>query len=122
MTRRSFSRKERARIFTLRSGVCYLCAGKINGAIESWEIEHEIPWEISRDDSDDNLQLAHTKCHRVKTAADRKDIAKVQRMQAKHEGTFPKPIGNARIRSRGFEPSRGWFSTHSPIGIEDDAD
>jgi hypothetical protein len=105
VARRSFSRKERARIFALRKGRCYLCDGKIDGTVEAFEIEHEIPWEISRDDSDDNLQLAHVKCHRVKTAKDRKDIAKVHRMAAKFNGTWPK--SKTPLRSRGFESTRG---------------
>lgn len=118
MARKSFSRKERARLFTLREGRCYLCKGKINGALEAWEIEHEIPWEISRDDSDDNLQLAHTKCHRTKTAADRRDIAKVQRIAAKHNGTWPKT--KAPIRGKGFPSTR--YPMWQPVqeGREDD--
>lgn len=105
MARKSFSRKERARLFALNAGRCYLCAGRID-ATDAWEIEHEIPWEISRDDSDANLKLAHKKCHAVKTSRDRKDISKVQRMAAKHNGTFPKPVGNSRLQSRGFPSSR----------------
>lgn len=97
MARKSFSRKERARLFELRKGCCYLCKGKI-GVAEAWEIEHIIPWEISRDDSDENLDLAHKKCHRVKTDDDMKTIAKVRRQEAKHNGTW--------IRSKAKIPSR----------------
>ena len=113
MARKSFSRKERARLFTLNGGVCYLCTGKI-GVAEAYEIEHEIPWEISRDDSDDNLKLAHVKCHKTKTAKDRKDISKVQRMEAKHKGFWPK--SKAKIAGRGFGSTRGmmWKSNPNP--------
>lgn len=117
MARRSFSKKDRARIFAMRKGRCYLCSGKIDGTVEAFEIEHVIPWEISRDDSDGNLQLAHKKCHAKKTAKDRKDIAKVQRIEAKHKGFYPKPIGNAKIRNRGFTPTRLW-----PAGNNRDGD
>lgn len=105
MNRPHFSRKERARIFALHEGVCYLCAGKIN-ACEAWDIEHEIPWEISRDNTDANLRLAHRKCHVVKSRADAKDIAKVHRIAAKHNGTAPKT--RTPLRSRGFAKSRLW--------------
>lgn len=113
MTRKSFNRKERARLFALRDGVCYLCAGKI-GVAEAYDIEHEIPWEISRDDSDANLQLAHVKCHKVKTATDRKDISKVQRMEAKHNGSWPK--SRSPLKSRGFTATRAYFFTGDTDG------
>ena len=99
MIRKSFTRKERARLFELRKRCCYLCSGK-NSVGEAWEIEHVIPWEISRDDSDGNLELAHKKCHRVKTDADMKDIAKVRRVAAKHNGTFVR--SKVKIQSRAF--------------------
>ena len=66
-SRKSFSQKERVRLFTLNKGVCYLCNGKIDAG-QAWEIEHVIPWALTRDDSDDNLRLAHVKCHKAKTA------------------------------------------------------
>lgn len=110
----SFSQKERARLFALRGGVCYLCKGRIDGTREAFDIEHEIPWEISRDNSDDNLQLAHRKCHAIKTAKDAGDIAKVKRIEAKHKGFYPKPTGNAKMRCRGFAKSRLWPARTDP--------
>ena len=104
MNRPHFSRKDRDRLFELRGGTCYLCSGAIQRETQAWDIEHEIPWEISRDNSDDNLQLAHRKCHAVKTAKDAGDIAKVKRIEAKHKGTWPKT--RAPIRSRGFASTR----------------
>ena len=87
MSRRSFSRKERVRLFTLYAGECYLCAGKI--AIgDAWEIEHVIAWELTRDDEDGNLRLAHVKCHKVKTAGDIRIIRKSDRVHANHIGAF----------------------------------
>ncbi len=115
MTRKSFSRRERGRLFALNAGVCHICKGKIDGSVEAYEIEHEIPWEISRDDSDANLKLAHVKCHRVKTSNDRKDISKVQRMAAKNDGSWPK--SRAPIQSRPFPNSRLWTA---PIDRERD--
>lgn len=87
MTRRkSISAKERAHLFQLHGGICHICKGKIQVG-EAWEVEHVIPWEISRDDSDKNRKPAHEKCHREqKTPKDRKDIAKVKRQEAKHRG------------------------------------
>lgn len=100
MNRKSFPRKDRARLFALYNGQCYLCSGKIKVG-EAHDIEHVIPYEISRDNSDDNLRLAHVKCHAVKTSDDRKDIAKVHRIEAKHNGTWPK--SKSRFPSRPFQ-------------------
>lgn len=118
MARRSFSRKDRARIFTAHDGVCHLCAGKI-GVAEAWEVEHVIPFALTQDDSDGNLRPAHIKCHRVKThQEDRPRISKAERQRAKHLGTWPK--SRAPLQSRGFAPSR-WITvssreTHDEIG------
>ncbi len=87
MSRRSFSRKDRARLFQLYAGRCYLCDGAISVG-EAWDIEHVIPWELTRDDSDDNLRLAHKKCHKAKTAVDIRTIRKSDRQRDKHTGTF----------------------------------
>lgn len=103
MSRPSMNRKRRAVIFEQHKGECYLCTGRI-GVGEAWDVEHVIPWEISRDDSDDNLRPAHVKCHAVKTSRDRKDIAKVHRMEAKHKGTWPK--SKTPLRGRGFQSTR----------------
>lgn len=103
MSRRSFSRKDRARIFALGKGCCHLCSGKI-GVGEAWEVEHLIPWAISRDDSDDNLRPAHKKCHAPKTVEDVGVIAKLKRIEAKHNGSWPR--SKAKIKSRGFASTR----------------
>lgn len=104
MARPSMTTKRKALIFAAHKGICHLCGGKI-GVGEAWDAEHVIAWEISRDDTDANLRPAHKKCHAVKTSRDRKDIAKVHRMAAKHNGTYPK--SKAPLRSRGFQSTRG---------------
>ena len=104
--RKSFSKKDRARLFTLYAGECYLCNGKIDGTVEAWEIEHRIPWALTQDDSDSNLRLAHIKCHKIKThTEDRPMISKAERLYLKHNGMWPS--SKAKIRSRGFNQSRG---------------
>ena len=85
MPRRSLSTKDRARIFAANDATCHLCGGKI-GVGEAWEVEHVIAWELSRDDSDENLRPAHVKCHKVKTRQDMADIGRARRVHAKHIG------------------------------------
>lgn len=104
MSRKTHSRKDRARIFAVNDGLCHLCAGKI-GVGEAWEVEHVIPYALTQDDSDGNLRPAHKKCHRTKTDTDVTAIAKVVRMEAKHNGTWPK--SRAPLQSRGFGSTRG---------------
>jgi 5-methylcytosine-specific restriction enzyme A len=96
--RKRRSNKERGRVFALRGGICSICNGAIQAG-EKWEIEHRIPLEISRDDSDDNLDLAHSKCHKAKTKNDVKDIAKAKRRNERQKG-IRRPKG--QLKSAGF--------------------
>ena len=99
MARRSFSAKDRARIFAANNGVCHICVGAISVG-EAWEIEHVIPWALTRDDSDGNLRPAHKKCHREsKTGKDVADIARAKRREARHTGAI-KPTGSFPKRSK----------------------
>ena len=84
--RKTRNAKERARLFKLFAGKCYLCSGQIDGTKEAWEIEHVIPLAMGGDDEDGNLQLAHAKCHKAKTAEDVPAIAKAKRREARHTG------------------------------------
>ncbi|MBN9078551.1 MAG: hypothetical protein BGN87_00300 [Rhizobiales bacterium 65-79] len=105
-SRKRFSRKDRERILETNDHCCHICGGRINDD-QAWEIEHRIPWALTRDDSDDNLRPAHKKCHSRKTHKfDRPAINKAERMRAKHLGSWPQPIGNARLASRPFASTR----------------
>jgi 5-methylcytosine-specific restriction enzyme A len=87
--RRSLSTRERTRLFMLHGGRCHFCNGKIAGALEKWEISHEIPLELGGADDDENRKPAHYKCHRAHTAeVDIPRIAKAKRTHAKHIGAF----------------------------------
>lgn len=87
MARKRFTDKDRARIFSASNGTCHLCNQKIDGVREAWEVEHVIAWELTRDDSDDNLRPAHVSCHKVKThKQDRPAINEAKRREAKHLG------------------------------------
>ena len=87
MARKRFTDKDRARIFARNNGTCHLCKQKIDGVREAWEIEHVIAWELTRDDSDENLRPAHVSCHKQKThQQDRPAINEAKRREAKHLG------------------------------------
>ena len=128
MPRRSLSTKDRARIFAANDATCHLCGGKI-GVGEAWEVEHVIAWELSRDDSDENLRPAHVKCHKVKThKQDRPAINEAKRREAVHLGVkrpegklrsagFPKPAKPARDKLA-LPPRRSLF--WQPLGGDHD--
>ena len=85
MTRR-MSPSRRARIFANAGGVCHICGEPIDGIRDAWEVEHIIPYALTRDDTDENLAPAHARCHAVKTKQDVTRIAKAKRVAAKHNG------------------------------------
>ena len=86
MTRRAISARERMAIFMASGGVCHICGDKIDGGKERWDVEHVIPLQMGGDDEGDNLQSAHTSCHKAKTAKDMGQIAKAKRMQQRSAG------------------------------------
>lgn len=83
MPRKHFSTKERVRLFQLNDGRCHICSEKIKIG-EAYDLEHIVPWELTRDDSDDNVKPAHKACHKQKTAEDVRGIRKADRIKAKH--------------------------------------
>lgn len=91
MSRRRISARERMAIWTRCGGVCHICGEKIDGGREAWEVEHIIPLEMGGDDEGDNLAPAHVSCHRAKTKADAKHIAKAKRMQQREAGVKRQP-------------------------------
>lgn len=124
MARRSFSTKDRTRIFAANSGICHLCAGKISIG-EAWEVEHVIPYALTRDNSDENLRPAHKRCHEVKTRQDDVPaIAKAKRREAKHTGA-KQPKGQWAKRNKAPRPEpktqpprRSLYATWAP-GMDD---
>lgn len=100
--RPSISKAKRARIFLAHEGVCWLCKVKI-GADEPYDIDHMIAREIMGEgaDEDDNLAPAHKLCHREKTKADAKAIAKSNRIIRKNGPVELRKV-KKKIASRPF--------------------
>jgi 5-methylcytosine-specific restriction endonuclease McrA len=88
---RKMSQSRKTRIFVAANGICHICGEKIDGVKEKWDAEHVIPYELTRDDSDDNIRPAHKRCHTAKTKDDVKMLAKVKRVAAKHQGARRSP-------------------------------
>lgn len=99
--------KRRLMIWERDGGVCYLCGHKVMAG-EPWDVEHRLAWEISRDDSDGNLAVAHRNgCHSEKTKADRKVIAKAQRQAGERGQQARRAAGKTKsIPSRPFQKQK----------------
>lgn len=100
------SKARRVRIFVKEDGRCYLCQDKIKLG-QLFEVEHVIPWALSFDDSDDNLKVAHTVCHRtLKTKDDVARIAKAKRQGRETGQQARRAVKGGSIQSRPFQKTK----------------
>ncbi len=85
-SRRRFTAEQRRAFLLLHNCTCWWCGEPI-AANEPWDIEHLIPRELmpgKEADADHNLRPIHSHprtCHKIKTARDRKAIAKSNRIR-----------------------------------------
>ncbi|MBN8189508.1 HNH endonuclease [Salipiger thiooxidans] len=86
MTRRRWTAKRRLALFEAHKGTCHICGEKIDGTREAWDVEHIIPLAMGGDDDEGNCAPAHASCHKAKTKEDAGNIAKANRVRAKHFG------------------------------------
>lgn len=93
----------RLRIFLREDGKCWITGRKIRPG-EKWELDHRIALINGGEHSEANLFPALADAHRAKTTEDVGLKAKIARVAAKHNGTWPK--SKNPIRSRGFEKAR----------------
>lgn len=93
--RKSFSAKDRLRIFTAHNGVCGLSGVKIKPG-DAWHIEHRVPVALGGSNDDENLYPALVEPHALKTKDDVKRIAKAKRQSGIESGQA------ARRAKRGF--------------------
>lgn len=75
----------RARIFIRCNGICHLSGRKIMTG-EKWELEHIQALSLGGEHREFNMAPALVKPHKVKTAQDRKQKAKNDRVRARHLG------------------------------------
>jgi len=66
------------------------------------EFDHKIPLWLGGKNSETNLQAVLAETHAKKTKTEATVRAKINRLRQKDLGIFPKPKGNSRIQSRGF--------------------
>lgn len=100
--RYEFSRKQREEIRDRAGGCCESCHMPLKPG--EGEYDHVIAQAIGGENTVDNAQLLCGLCHRAKSAVDTGLAAKVKRVQAKHNGTFPP--SPTPLRSRNTFPRR----------------
>lgn len=87
------------RIWQREDGRCYLTGKKIMVG-DKFEYEHKIAFCNGGSNRESNIFLALSAAHKVKTAADRDEKAKVDRIAKKHRGLWPAPV--RKMQSRPF--------------------
>lgn len=75
----------RARVFEKHGGVCYLTGRKIRPG-DYWECDHIVALCNGGEHRESNLAPALRDAHRIKTAADVKERAKVDRLRKRNMG------------------------------------
>lgn len=103
MSRDEFTMKVRQQAFERCKNFCEICGAVLHAGIHKYEFDHIIPYFLTRDSTVGNCQVVCIPCHRGeggKTADDAAMIAKVKRVEAKHNGTWP--ASKFKMRSRGF--------------------
>ena len=85
MTRVEFSRTVKMATWDRAGGCCEECGRKLFPG-DRKEYDHRIPDAIRKDNGAENCQLLCGPCHSAKTKKDRKQIAKANRVRAKHNG------------------------------------
>lgn len=104
--RRAMTPARKARIHAAWGGKCWFCRLPVDQEGPGVIYDHVGTLWITGSDADKDIGPVHAEpCNKLKTAADLKRIAKTKRQKAKHEGTHPP--SKAKIRSRGFAPTRG---------------
>lgn len=91
------------RIWEREGGRCYLTGRKIQPG-DAYDFEHVRSIRNGGENRESNIRLALRDKHQEKTAEERHDGAKADRIRKKHLGLWPAPA--RRLQGRGFGPSR----------------
>ena len=102
--RRATSPKVRNQVVERQGGRCAHCGSPLDC---DCQIDHDIPLWCGGSNDIDNLQALDPACHKIKNRHEATIRAKVKRVKAKHEGTYPPP--RHPLRSRNRLGSRDWL-------------
>jgi len=101
VTRRPFSRTIKLAEWARSGGCCRSCGRKLFPG-DGVEYDHRIPDEQGGENTLENCQILCKSCHRTKTGADMKVIAKSRSVRAQHVGASkPKrPMRNRKWKRK----------------------
>ena len=115
MKRRRLTAAQKAAIIARQVNTCGCgCGGDLTG--QPVEYDHALPLGLTGADSLDNLQALLIACHRAKTKADVRRIAKAKRQARYHETGRSRARRGPPMQGRGFT---GWRRFNgSPVKAE----
>ncbi|TGT64146.1 HNH endonuclease [bacterium M00.F.Ca.ET.159.01.1.1] len=96
----------RDRVFFRANGICHISGRKIIVPRDRWQLEHVKPLSMGGEHRESNMRPALIDAHKGKTSDEAAARAKADRIRRKANGTWPEPIGNAKLQSRGFASTR----------------
>lgn len=104
------------RVFQRAKGACHISGRQIRPG-DKWEAEHIVALHAGGENKESNLAPALVEPHKEKTAAERREKAKIDAVAKKHIGAVSPPA--QPIKSRGFaraekEPKRP-TKTHAGV-------
>lgn len=75
--RSHLARAIRMALFAAQDGICETC----KGSLTAFEVDHRLALALGGQDQPHNLRALCPPCHKIKTAADKKAIAKAKRLE-----------------------------------------
>jgi hypothetical protein len=89
-------------------GLCYLCGLRLTSLADT-EFDHEQPLDTGGQDDPTNIRPVHAVCHRNKTKADVRKIAKARRLrksESEHQDAVMSREPGTKRAAKGKIPSR----------------
>lgn len=82
-----------------RQALCAECSDRLSDI----EFDHELPLELGGAHSVENLRALCPRCHKAKTAIDKRVIARARRLRGETGQRARRKCKGSRLKSRGFE-------------------
>lgn len=88
--RKSFTAKQRLKVFLEKGGQCCICGGQIDGSRETWILEHVTALADGGTNDPSNLALSHENCAKGKTSGEASTRKRHRKAAERHFGAKQK--------------------------------